>query len=159
MNELERTLTGDSAAAPPNEVLKGISDELAHREVAGVPRTIYAELWHITYWLEMTLDWVNGRETAYPADPALTSFPAKSDVKREGWNELRERFFAGIEKAAAITRDAAKMEVVVRCPSPAGAPVRVMTVREQLESLTAHDAYHFGRIVLTRQILGSWPPA
>ena len=159
MNELERTLTGDSAAAPPHEILKGISDALAHREIGGSPRAIYAELWHITYWLEMTLDWVNGRETPYPENPTRTSFPAKADVESESWEKLCGRFFNGIEKAAAITRDAAKMEAVVRCPSPAGAPVRVMTVREQLESLTAHDAYHFGRIVLMRQILGSWPPA
>jgi hypothetical protein len=33
-----------------------------------------------------------------------------------------------------------------------------MTVREQLESLAAHDAYHFGRIVLLRQLCGAWPP-
>jgi hypothetical protein len=33
-----------------------------------------------------------------------------------------------------------------------------MTVREQLESLAAHNAYHFGRIVLLRQINGAWPP-
>jgi hypothetical protein len=31
---------------------------------------------------------------------------------------------------------------------------RMMTVREQLESLGAHNAYHFGRIVLLRQLLG-----
>jgi hypothetical protein len=33
-----------------------------------------------------------------------------------------------------------------------------MTVREQLESLGAHNAYHFGRIVLLRQLMGLWPP-
>ena len=33
-----------------------------------------------------------------------------------------------------------------------------MTVGEQLESFAAHNAYHFGRIVLLRQMLGSWPP-
>jgi uncharacterized damage-inducible protein DinB len=158
MNELESTLTGDSAAAPPARILNGVGDELAHREIAGVPRTIYGELWHIAYWLEMTLDWVDGRETAYPEDPTLASFPSRADVERESWEQLCRRFFAGIEKAAALTGDAARMEVVVRCPSPAGAPVRTMTVREQLESLTAHDAYHFGRIVLMRQIVGAWPP-
>jgi len=34
-----------------------------------------------------------------------------------------------------------------------------MTIREQLESLAAHNAYHFGRIVLLRQLAGAWPPA
>ena len=33
-----------------------------------------------------------------------------------------------------------------------------MTVREQLESLAAHNAYHFGRIVLLRQLRQAWPP-
>ena len=33
-----------------------------------------------------------------------------------------------------------------------------MTVGEQLVSLAAHDSYHFGRIVVLRQMLGVWPP-
>jgi hypothetical protein len=33
-----------------------------------------------------------------------------------------------------------------------------MTVRELLESLGAHNAYRFGRIVLLRQLQGLWPP-
>ena len=31
--------------------------------------------------------------------------------------------------------------------------------REQLESLATHNAYHFGRICLLRQLCGAWPPA
>ena len=33
-----------------------------------------------------------------------------------------------------------------------------MTVREQLESFAAHNAYHLGRVVLLRQLMGIWPP-
>jgi hypothetical protein len=51
-----------------------------------------------------------------------------------------------------------RLDVEVRCPSRPGQPTRTMTVREQLESLGAHNAYHFGRIVLLRQLLGLWPP-
>ncbi len=80
-------------------------------------------------------------------------------IDAENWNLLRSRFFAGLVQAASATRDVEKLEQVIRCPSPPGAPVRTMTVREQLESLTAHNAYHFGRIVLMRQICGAWPPA
>jgi hypothetical protein len=40
-----------------------------------------------------------------------------------------------------------------------GSPVRIVSVREQLESLGAHNAYHFGRIVLLRQLFRAWPPA
>ncbi len=157
-NELERTLISDSAAAPPAQILEGVSDELAHRKTAGAPRTIYDELWHIAFWQEITLEWIDGVETPYPEHASL-GFPTDADMSRESWDALCQRFFDGVEKAAAATRDAAKLERVVRCPSAPGAPVRTMTAREQLESLAAHNAYHFGRIVLLRQINGAWPPA
>jgi uncharacterized damage-inducible protein DinB len=158
MNELERTLISNSAAAPPAHILEGISQELAHRKIAAAPRTIYEELWHIAFWLRMTLEWIDSIETPYP-ERASVGFPEPADAERESWSKLCERFLEGIEKAAAATRDDAKLERIVRCPSAPGAPVRTMTVREQLESLTAHNSYHFGRIVLLRQIAGEWPPA
>jgi len=158
MNELERTLTDDSAAAPPAQILKGVSPELAHRQIAGSPRTIYEELWHIAYWQQITLEWIEGIETPYPEDPSL-GFPNEVQIAQESWPDLCQRFFATVEQAATATRDAKKLDRVVRCPSPPGVPVRTMTVREQLESLAAHNAYHFGRIVLLRQISGAWAPA
>ena len=157
MNELERCLIGNSAAAPPAHILEDLNEELAHCKTAGAPRTIYEELWHIAFWQQITLEWISGIETPYP-EHAANGFPTAQDIARENWDSLRERFFAGVMKAAEATRDPAKMDLVIECPSPPGAPVRTMTVREQLESLAAHNAYHFGRIVLLRQINGAWPP-
>jgi uncharacterized damage-inducible protein DinB len=156
-NELERTLIGNSAAAPAARILEGLGEELAHRGIAGAPRTIYEELWHIAFWQQVTLEWIAGVETPYP-EHASEGFPAKQEVERESWDTLRERFFEGVAKAAGATRDKEWMERVIRCPSPPGKPVRTMTVREQLESLAAHNAYHFGRVVLLRQLSGAWPP-
>ena len=79
-------------------------------------------------------------------------------MAREPWKQLCERFFRGVGLAAEIAGDRAVLEQAVRCPSRPGHPVRIMTVREQLESLAAHNAYHFGRVVLLRQLLGAWPP-
>jgi uncharacterized damage-inducible protein DinB len=157
MNELERCLVGNSAAAPPAHILEDISEELAHRVTPGAPRTIYEELWHIAFWQQITLEWIVGTETPYP-EHAGEGFPTVNDIERESWDALRSRFFAGVMKAAEATRDAALLQRVIQCPSPPGAPVRTMTVREQLESLIAHNAYHFGRTVLLRQICGAWPP-
>src|SRR5271170_6569881 len=112
MNELERTLTDDSAAASPAQILKGVSEELAHRDIAGAPRTIYAELWHIAYWQQMTLEWIEGIETPYPEDPLL-GFPNAAQLNQENWDDLCQRFFATVEKAAAATRDAKKLERTV----------------------------------------------
>jgi uncharacterized damage-inducible protein DinB len=157
MSELEQVLIGDSAHTPPAEILDGLTAELAHRGIAGAPRSIYEELWHIAFWQQMTLDWVRGIETAYPVR-ALDGFPTPKDTAAEDWDQLRQRFFLTNREAAEAAVDISRLDVPVRCPSRPGQPVRTMTVREQLESLGAHNAYHFGRIVLMRQILGSWPP-
>jgi len=157
MWELEQVLIGDSAHTPPAEILEGLAAELAHRTIAGAPRTIYEELWHIAFWQQITLDWVRGIETAYPVH-ASDGFPTPESAVVENWDQLRQRFFSTNREAATAALDTSRLDVEVRCPSRPGQPIRTMTVREQLESLGAHNAYHFGRIVLMRQILGSWPP-
>jgi uncharacterized damage-inducible protein DinB len=154
MNELEQALIGDSAAAPPAHILEAIESELAHRVIEGAPHSIYQELWHIAFWQQVTLDWVNGVETPFPSSPSA-GFPVDA---REPWDQVQQRFFAGNQQAAALARDEKRFEQSVRCPSRPGNPVRIMSVREQLESLAAHNAYHFGRIVLLRQLCGAWPP-
>ncbi|MDR3773251.1 MAG: DinB family protein [Terracidiphilus sp.] len=157
MNELEQVLAGDSAHTPPAEILDGLEAEAAHRVIPGAPRSIYEELWHIAFWQQITLDWVRGIETPYPVH-ASAGFPAAADAAREPWELLCQRFFATNREAAAAALDLGRLGAEVRCLSRPGMPARVMTVREQLESLGAHNAYHFGRIVLLRQLQGLWPP-
>jgi hypothetical protein len=156
-NELEDALIGESAHAAPAHILEGLGGNVVHREIVGAPHTLYQELWHIAFWLQMSLDWIAGVETAYP-ERSSDAFPGKVETERESWDELCLRFFRGIEEAAAIARDGERLDLPVRCSSRPGAPVRTMTVRDQLISLAAHDAYHFGRIVLLRQMCGAWPP-
>lgn len=158
MNELEKALTGDSAAAPPDHILEGLSDELVYREIPGAPHTIYEEVWHLVFWQQTTLLWIDGIAAPYP-EHAVDGFPTKTDIEQEGWDELSRRFLQGTQAAAAVARDTGRLEQSIRCPSQPGRPMRSMTVREQLESLAAHNAYHLGRIVLLRQLNGAWPSA
>lgn len=157
MSELVEVLSGDSAHTPAGAILEGLAAEAASHVVAGAPRTIYEELWHIVFWQQVTLDWVRGVETPYPVH-AADGFPSAEQAAAESWDTLRERFSRGNKEAAAVALSGADLDVLVNCPSRPGMPVRVMTVREQLESLGAHNAYHFGRIVLLRQMQGLWPP-
>jgi uncharacterized damage-inducible protein DinB len=157
MSELDQILMGDSYAAPAANILEGLNNELAHHKPAGAPHSIYEELWHIVFWQQVSLDWVAGIKTPFPASPR-DGFPTVLDADCEYWEALRERFFRGAEQAAETTRDAACLDQSIQCPSRPGDPMREMTVRDQLESLGAHNAYHFGRIVLLRQLLGAWPP-
>lgn len=157
MNELEQILVSDGYAAPPAHIIDTLSDELAHQKPLGAPHSIYEELWHICFWQQVTLDWVNGIETPFPASPA-DGFPTVLEMERESWPQLCERFLTGAERGAAMTRDESRLTRSVRCPSRPGNPTRTMTVREQLENMAAHNGYHLGRVVLLRQLLGWWPP-
>jgi uncharacterized damage-inducible protein DinB len=157
MNELEQILVGESYAAAPSHILEGLTEELVHRKPAGAPHSIYEELWHINFWQQVTLDWIGEIETPFPGAPA-DGFPTVEDMERESWARLCERFFSGATQAAEAARTPERINEMVRCPSRPGQPVRIMSVRDQLESLGAHNAYHLGRIVLLRQLLGAWPP-
>jgi uncharacterized damage-inducible protein DinB len=157
VSELEQILALGREHAAPERILGGLGEELVHRQIAGTPHTIYQELWHIVYWQQRSLDWIAGVEMR-PARPE-DSFPGQSETEQETWEQLYHRFFRGMEEAAAIADDPASLERAVRSSSQPGVSVRTMTVREHLEGLAAHNAYHFGRIVLLRQLHGEWPPS
>lgn len=154
MNELQRTLIGNGVGAPPAHVLEAIDEAMAQRKYPGAPHSIYEEVWHLAFWQELSLDWIEGRPTPYPVH-ASEGFPASHT---EEWPALRERFLHGTEKAAQIAGDAAQVERSVLCLSRDPDAPRNMPVREQIEGIAAHNAYHLGRIVLLRQLFGTWPP-
>jgi uncharacterized damage-inducible protein DinB len=157
VNELARALIGNSAFAPAQNILQAISETASHEKpsaaAGAAPRCIYEEVWHMAFWQEVSLDWVQGKATPYPVH-AAEGFP---DDFSEPWNDLRDRFLTGTQNAAAIANDTERLEVTVACPRHNDTQ-RTMTVREQLESLAAHNGYHLGRVVLLRQLLGNWPP-
>ncbi|MBV8894903.1 MAG: DinB family protein [Acidobacteriaceae bacterium] len=157
MNELARALIAESAHAAPAKILEALTNEVAHRAVPGAPHTIYQELWHLAFWQQITLDWIAGIETPFPAK-TTDPFPTDEQAAAETWTQVCRRFLAGAEQAANAANDPARLSLIVRCPSRPGQPVRLMSVEDQLISLAAHNAYHFGRIVLLRQLLAAWPP-
>jgi uncharacterized damage-inducible protein DinB len=157
VNELEQILVGDGYAAAPDHILEGLAEDLVHRKPEGAPHSIYEELWHVAFWQQVTLDWIRGVETPFPVSPS-DGFPTVLDMERESWAQLCGRFFNGAQQGAAAARDENWLARRVRCPSRPGKPVRTMTVLEQVENMAAHNAYHLGRIVLLRQLLGAWPP-
>jgi uncharacterized damage-inducible protein DinB len=157
MNELALTFIGDSAHTPASHVVEGLPDAMAHAHVLGATHTIYQELWHAAFWQQVMLGRVRAEGTPSPEHNSQ-SFPTSKQTSEEPWEELAQRFLAGAKEAAALAEgNASRLDTVVLCPSPEN-PERRMTVREQLESFAAHNAYHLGRIVQLRQMLGNWPP-
>src|ERR1700687_2327670 len=84
MNELVQALIAESYAAPPSHILEGLTDDLVHRKLPNVPHTIYAELWHLAFWQQITLDWIAGVETPTPTSPLTAS--RKNHTQKHGNN-------------------------------------------------------------------------
>lgn len=84
--------------------------------------------------------------------PYAEHFPVSpSPASQREWNDLVEMFLRDSEHAVVLADDAAWLE----------APEHVQTDwtwRNSLEFLTMHNAYHLGKIVSLRQVLGLWPP-
>jgi hypothetical protein len=112
----------------------------------------------MAFWQRVTLDWIAKIETPFPERPE-DGFPTDEHIGVESFAELRTRFLAGAEESAAHANVTVRLDDLIRCPSRPGQPVRIMSIRDQLISLAAHNAYHLGRIVLLRQLLSTWPPA
>src|SRR5271168_5352738 len=105
MNELARALIESSAFAPARNILQAIPESAAHAKpstaAGAAPRSIYEEVWHMAFWQEMSLDWMQGKPTPYPEHSA-EGFPENTN---EPWEHLHERFLAGADNAAAIAND------------------------------------------------------
>jgi uncharacterized damage-inducible protein DinB len=155
LSELAKSLIADSYAAAPARILEGLTDDVAHRKLPNVPHTIYEELCHIVFWQQVTLDWINGTETPFPTKPS-DGFPATPHT--ETFDQLRLRFLHTADQAAVAANDTSRLDQPIRCPSRPSEPTRIMSIRDQLISLAAHNAYHLGRIVLLRQLMRAWPP-
>ncbi|MBT9332906.1 DinB family protein [Paracidobacterium acidisoli] len=155
MNELQKTLIGNGVAAAPERILEALDEATTHRCLAGAPHTIYEEVWHLAFWQEISLKWIEGDAVPFPGHAAEGFPPADGG---EPWETLCHRFLAGTERAAELAGDAQKMAARVVCPTRPGIDPRTCPALEQMESLAAHNTYHLGRIVLLRQIFGCWPP-
>ncbi len=68
------------------------------------------------------------------------------------WDALAQTFVNGIDACVALT----EQEGMIDQPFLWGQ--HEMTVGSVLLSMAVHNGYHFGQIVLLRQMLGDWPP-
>ncbi len=82
--------------------------------------------------------WCKGE--IYPAQPLTTE---------QEWPELVGKFFDGLKEALEWTRSPERLAMET---DPA------ITMADNLVGLAIHNAYHFGKIVAIRQMMGVWQP-
>ena len=141
-------LTGEFA--PRDHILDGLTLEQVSARPAGAPHSIYEELWHAAEWQRIVLE---RDEAAFERFDQGGQFPPSSSPEDEtAWRELVVSFLALSERAVNLARDEAWLETDETDDNPG------FTWRNGLESLAVHSAYHMGKIVLLRQLLGIWSP-
>lgn len=148
MKTLEQVLVAKAAFAKPANVIKDIPFELVTVRPHGLPHSLYEELWHLDYWLRFSLAMIRGEGPALPAHSS-EAFPLDNATLDEAsWRELLDRVHRGLDTLAELARDETALTRAFR-------PDR--TVAGELTVVAAHNAYHFGRMVTLRQLLGIWP--
>lgn len=147
MNSLQNVLIAKAAFAKPASIIEGIPFEFVTIRPHGLPHSLYEELWHINYWLRFSWADIRGEHPTLPAHSA-EAFPKDNDTLNEtSWQTLLEGVREGLNAVVALAQDETELVRKFR-------PDR--TVRDELTIIAAHNAYHFGRMVTLRQLLGIW---
>ncbi len=137
--------------APRAALLRGLTLEQVGAVPDGAPHSVYQELWHLTTVLRNSLD--DGRVVLenWPLEEHFPSRPEPADMQE--WDGLVALYLDAAAEAVGRSEQAEWLT----SPDP-GYEEHGFTWRDSLEFLAVHSAYHFGRIVLLRQLLGAWPP-
>ena len=128
-------------------LLSGLTVEQVSMRPPGLPHTIYEELWHTTKWQSIVVQCDDGAATAWIE--AGQDFPSEAPGNVRMWDDLVAEFLAGSATAVALGRSP---EALMQEERPGAA------LADRLASLAVHNAYHLGKIVALRQVIGAWPP-
>ncbi len=147
MNTLRSVLVAKTPYAKPENIVSDIPLALATVRPHGLPHSLYEELWHIDYWLGFSLADIRGEKPALPAHSA-EAFPKDNDTLSEiDWKNFVDGVLEHLNAAATLADDETGL---TRRFSPD------RTVGDELTIVAAHNAYHLGRMVTLRQLLGIW---
>lgn len=137
----------DGEYARRERILSGLTLDQVTRRPSEQTHSIYEELFHTVRWQTMVVR-LDKRRNEIEQGGEL--YPAHPPEQEEEWIALVTEFLSGLEKALDWASSPEKLAVEV----DAG-----VTMGDELHSLAVHNAYHMGKIVALRQLIGAWPPA
>ena len=140
----------DGEFALREHILQGLTAQQAGVRPEGSPHSIYEELWHAATWQHIVL---RRDEAAYTRWENAGQFPATHAPEDEAaWQSLVATFLEDSAHAVKLAEDEAWLNAIEDEDNPG------FTWRNALEVLAVHSAYHLGKVVLLRQLLGLWEP-
>ncbi|MFC4456195.1 hypothetical protein [Deinococcus sonorensis] len=137
-------LEGEYAAR--RQILDGLTLEQVTQVLSPQTHSIYAELYHLELWQRIL---VTRDEDLYERTwQQDIRYPTQVPTDLQEWTDLVEAFFVGLRQAYEWT---ASQERLDHETDPGS------SMADVLRGLAVHNAYHFGKIVALRQVMGLWP--
>lgn len=140
-------LAGKAAHAATRSLFDGLNWKAAGKRARGAPHSVFQLLWHMSYWQDWVLKWLDGGNPPMPRH-ASASWPAKpAPASAKAWRQAVRDFRKGLDGLARRSR---KKDLLAKRGKRTGLGM--------LHAIASHNSYHAGQVALVRQLLGAWPP-
>lgn len=140
-------LSGKGAHIETQNIFAGLDWKSAGTRPEGGPHSVFELLNHIMYWQDWALKWLDGEKPPLPKH-ASGSWPKSTGPENDReWEAAIGNFKTGLKELIRWSREA---DVLAK----PGKKSRL----EMLHTISSHNSYHAGQVVVVRQILGKWPP-
>jgi hypothetical protein len=128
------------------ELLSGLTLEQVAVRPTGASHSIFEELWHAATVQRYVVEQDEELKAVMFGGPR---YPSAAPEHEQQWHDLVQEFLEGARAAIALAQEPGRLAVEVE-PG--------LTMGEELNCLAVHNAYHLGKIVALRQMIGAWPP-
>jgi uncharacterized damage-inducible protein DinB len=140
-------LSGKGAHVGTKNIFEGLDWKTAGTRPSGAPHSIFQLLWHLSYWQDWALKWLEGGNPAIPKH-ASASWPGEPcPASAQEWQRAVQGFRSGL---ARLERESRRADLL----STRGKHSRL----GMLQVIASHNSYHAGQVVVLSQMLGKWPP-
>ncbi len=152
MSTLTDLLRGKGAHVDPIAAVEDLPWDGAGRRVASVPHTIWQQLGHQNYWMDIELKSIEGPEQRMPKHASASWPSADGPADDLAWQHELGLLRTNLAQLHTLAEaQASTLARIVHAKTG-------HTVEAVLWLLAAHNSYHTGQIVQLRQALGVWPP-
>jgi uncharacterized damage-inducible protein DinB len=142
-----KALSCKSCHVSVSRALEGLDWKLAGIRPKGSEHTISQFLAHMTYWQDWAIEWLEGKDPGLPKHASLGWQKKLGPKSAREWKTAVGDFERGLRRLTVLS---GKGDILEK----GGKWTRLETFRV----IVQHNSYHIGQIVLTRTVLGAWPP-
>jgi uncharacterized damage-inducible protein DinB len=155
---LTELLYGQGAHANTVACVEDVPLELAGRQAANSPHSIWQLVYHMNFWMAYELSRIRRESPVYPAH-ASESWPVNAAPSTgEEWQKTIALFrdlLAELARLADSPPDVLADEVNATHPDHTKRSSSLVAV---LWQTLVHNSYHIGQVAMLRRTFGAWPP-